>query len=94
MCEGGGWDPGEATDDTAPMDAARRIAALTHGDRAAWKGTAIFHALIRVTFEDTDPLDALPDILALVHPDHHDRYATVLAPEPPAVARTGGGPHP
>ncbi len=24
------------------MDAARRIAALTHGDRAAWEGTAIF----------------------------------------------------
>ncbi len=27
----------------ATMDAARRIAALTHGDRAAWEGTAIFH---------------------------------------------------
>lgn len=24
------------------MDAARRIAALTHGDRAAWEGTAVF----------------------------------------------------
>ncbi|MEV7869665.1 ADP-ribosylglycohydrolase family protein [Streptomyces sp. NPDC088124] len=64
----------------ATMDAARRIAALTHGDRAAWEGTAIFHELVRVTFEDTDPLTALPDILALVHPDHRDRYATVLAP--------------
>lgn len=33
----------------------RRITALTHGDRAAWEGTAIFHELIRLTFEDTDP---------------------------------------
>ncbi|MGW2303843.1 ADP-ribosylglycohydrolase family protein [Streptomyces sp. NPDC001809] len=65
----------------ATMDAARRIAALTHGDRAAWEGTAIFHELIRVTFEDTDPLIALPDVLALVHPDHRGRYATVLAPD-------------
>ncbi|WP_327575729.1 ADP-ribosylglycohydrolase family protein [Streptomyces sp. NBC_00145] len=65
----------------ATMDAARRIAALTHGDRAAWEGTAIFHELIRVTLEDTDPLTALPDILALVHPDHRGRYATVLAPD-------------
>ncbi len=29
----------------ATMDAARRIAALTHGNRAAWEGTAIFHEL-------------------------------------------------
>ena len=65
----------------ATMDAARRIAALTHGDRAAWEGTAIFHELIRVTFEDTDPLTALPDILAHVHPDHRSRYATVLSPD-------------
>lgn len=48
----------------ATMDAARRIAALTHGDRAAWEGTAIFHELIRVTLEDRDPLAALPDIMA------------------------------
>ncbi len=65
----------------ATMDAARRIAALTHGDRAAWEGTAIFHALIRVMFQDTDPLAALPDILALVHPGHRGRYAAVLAPD-------------
>lgn len=32
----------------ATMEAARRIAALTHGDRAAWEGTAVFHELIRV----------------------------------------------
>ncbi|MFE0187854.1 ADP-ribosylglycohydrolase family protein [Streptomyces sp. NPDC058989] len=61
------------------MDAARRIAALTHGDRAAWEGTAIFHELIRRTLEGVEPLCALPDILDLVHPDHRQRYATVLA---------------
>jgi ADP-ribosylglycohydrolase len=69
------------TGQSATMDAARRIAALTHGDRAAWEGTAIFHELIRVTLEGADPLAALPDILALVHPDHRPRYSTVLAPE-------------
>ncbi|MDQ0798182.1 hypothetical protein QFZ58_006670 [Streptomyces sp. B1I3] len=45
------------------------------------KAPAIFHELIRVTFEDTDPLTALPDILALVHPNHRGRYAAVLAPD-------------
>ncbi|MFE5688863.1 ADP-ribosylglycohydrolase family protein [Streptomyces sp. NPDC056512] len=66
---------------SATMDAARRIAALTHGDRAAWEGTAVFHEIVRVTLADTDPLDALPDILALVHADHRPRYTTVLAPD-------------
>ncbi|MFD3916425.1 ADP-ribosylglycohydrolase family protein [Streptomyces sp. NPDC058603] len=61
------------------MDAARRIAALTHGDRAAWEGTAIFHALIQVALEGAEPLGALPGIVDLVHPDHRPRYATVLA---------------
>ncbi|WP_326613870.1 ADP-ribosylglycohydrolase family protein [Streptomyces scopuliridis] len=63
----------------ATMDAARRIAALTHGDRAAWEGTAVFHELIRVTLEGAEPLAALPGIVELVHPDHRPRYATVLA---------------
>lgn len=63
----------------ATMDAARRIAALTHGDRAAWEGTAIFHELVRVTMNGADPLDALPATLALVHPDHRGRYAAVLS---------------
>ncbi|WP_084769979.1 ADP-ribosylglycohydrolase family protein [Streptomyces sp. MOE7] len=65
----------------ATMDAARRIASLTHGDRAAWEGTAIYHELIRVTFDDLDPLTALPNILALVHPEHRGRYAKVLSPD-------------
>ncbi|MFF8507826.1 ADP-ribosylglycohydrolase family protein [Streptomyces sp. NPDC015492] len=64
----------------ATMDAARRIAALTHGDRAAWEGTAVYHALIRVALEGADPLAALPDVLALVRPDHRRRYSTVLDP--------------
>ncbi|MFE0417238.1 ADP-ribosylglycohydrolase family protein [Streptomyces tendae] len=66
----------------ATMDAARRIAALTHGDRAAWEGTAIFHELVRLVLDGhTDPLTTLDDILALVHPDHRVRYATVLSPD-------------
>lgn len=64
----------------ATMDAARRVAALTHGDRAAWEGTAVFHELLRLALESADPLAHLPETLALVHPDHRDRYALVLAP--------------
>lgn len=63
------------------MDAARRIAALTHGDRAAWEGTAILHELVRVALEGADPLAALPAALASVHPDHRERYGRVLAPD-------------
>ncbi len=65
---------------SATMDAARRIAALTHGDRAAWEGTAVFHELIRRALAGIDPCSAIPDVLELIHPDHHQRYATVLAP--------------
>lgn len=65
----------------ATMAAARRIAALTHGDPAAWEGTAIFHELLRAALDGADPLAALPETLALVHPDHRARYATVLAPD-------------
>ncbi|NEA46964.1 ADP-ribosylglycohydrolase family protein [Streptomyces sp. SID10815] len=63
----------------ATTDAARRIAALTHGDRAAWEGTAVFHELLRRALAGADPLDALPDVVELVHPEHRRRYATVLA---------------
>ncbi|MEV0785300.1 ADP-ribosylglycohydrolase family protein [Streptomyces sp. NPDC050423] len=66
---------------TATMDAARRIAALTHGDRAAWEGTAVLHELIRTALDGADPLTVVPDALAAVHPDHRDRWATALAPE-------------
>ncbi|MFD5015794.1 ADP-ribosylglycohydrolase family protein [Streptomyces chartreusis] len=65
---------------SATMDAARRIAALTHGDRAAWEGTAVFHELIRRALAGIDPCSAIPDVLELIHPDHRQRYATVLAP--------------
>jgi ADP-ribosylglycohydrolase len=65
----------------ATMDAARRIAALTHGDRAAWEGTAVFHELIRLALAGQDPLAALPDVVAQIHPDHRDRYAAILAPD-------------
>lgn len=63
----------------ATMDAARRIARLTHGDRAAWEGTAVFHELVRIALDGDDPLAAVQDTLAAVHPDHRDRYAVVLS---------------
>ncbi|MFE2308842.1 ADP-ribosylglycohydrolase family protein [Streptomyces sp. NPDC059411] len=66
---------------TATMDAARRIAALTHGDRAAWEGTAVLHDLVRVALDGADPLAALPATLEAVHPDHRERYARILAPD-------------
>ncbi|GLW45236.1 ribosylglycohydrolase [Streptomyces sp. NBRC 14336] len=65
----------------ATMDAARRLSALTHGDRAAWEGTAVLHELIRVALTGEDPLTALPGTLAALHPDHRPRYATVLSPD-------------
>lgn len=65
----------------ATMTAARRLSALTHGDPAAWEGTAILHELIRLALADADPLTVLPATLAAVHPDHRARYATVLAPD-------------
>ncbi|MFF1924877.1 ADP-ribosylglycohydrolase family protein [Streptomyces sp. NPDC058221] len=68
--------PGEAR--AATMDAARRIAALTHGDRAAWEGTAVLHELVRTALHGADPLAAVPDALAAVHPDHRERWATAL----------------
>lgn len=63
------------------MDAARRIAALTHGDRAAWEGTAVLHELIRVALNGADPLAAVPEALAAVHADHRERWAAVLVPD-------------
>ncbi|MFE9631032.1 ADP-ribosylglycohydrolase family protein [Streptomyces sp. NPDC006463] len=62
------------------MEAARRIAALTHGDRAAWEGTAVLHELVRVALDGADPLAALPATLGAVHPDHRERYGRVLDP--------------
>jgi ADP-ribosylglycohydrolase len=62
------------------MSAARRIAALTHGDAAAWEGTAVFHELVRVALDGGDPLAALPDVLPLIDPDQRERYVIVLDP--------------
>ncbi|MFH8839888.1 ADP-ribosylglycohydrolase family protein [Streptomyces sp. NPDC017868] len=71
-----------ATRDRAEtMDAARRIAALTHGDGAAWEGTAILHELVRVALLGEDPLAAVPATLAEVAPAHRERWATALAPD-------------
>ncbi|QYX79668.1 ADP-ribosylglycohydrolase family protein [Streptomyces akebiae] len=63
------------------MEAARRLSALTHGDPAAWEGTAAFHELLRIALDGGDPLAAVPDTLAALHPDHRARYAVVLAPD-------------
>ncbi|WP_406859859.1 ADP-ribosylglycohydrolase family protein [Streptomyces sp. HUAS MG47] len=62
------------------MDAARRIAALTHGDAAAWEGTAILHELVRVALEGGDPLASLPEVLGDVAEVQRPRWAVVLAP--------------
>ncbi|MEV0144957.1 MULTISPECIES: ADP-ribosylglycohydrolase family protein [unclassified Nonomuraea] len=64
----------------ATMDAARHIAAVTHGDPAAWEGSAIFHDLIRVALNGADPLAELAQTLAAVHPDHRQRYTAILDP--------------
>lgn len=66
---------------TRTTEAARRIAALTHGDRAAWEGTAVLHELIRVALAGGDPLAAVPGTLAEVHVAHRARWAAVLAPD-------------
>ncbi|MFF7752437.1 ADP-ribosylglycohydrolase family protein [Streptomyces sp. NPDC007971] len=65
----------------ATMDAARRLSALTHGDPAAWEGTAVLHELIRIALTGADPLPALPATLGALHPGHRARYATVLSPD-------------
>ncbi|WP_030759668.1 ADP-ribosylglycohydrolase family protein [Streptomyces griseus] len=64
----------------ATMEAGRRLAALTHGDEAAWEGTALLHELVRVALLGEDPLAALPETLAEVDPRHRERWAAVLAP--------------
>ncbi|MFD0265635.1 ADP-ribosylglycohydrolase family protein [Streptomyces sp. NPDC127106] len=65
----------------ATMAAARRIAALTHGDPAAWEGTAVLHELVRVGLAGADPLTGIPEALAAVDPEQRERYARVLAPD-------------
>jgi ADP-ribosylglycohydrolase len=81
-----------AAGQAATMDAARRIAALTHGDGAAWEGTAVLHELVRVALAGADPLAAVADTLALVRPAHRDRYAVVLAPDwHPGLATESNG---
>ncbi|GAA1253587.1 hypothetical protein GCM10009665_50290 [Kitasatospora nipponensis] len=64
----------------ATMDAARRIPALTHGDSAAWEGTAIFHESVRLALVGGEPLAGLPEVLTHVSPHHRERLEIVLAP--------------
>ena len=63
------------------MDAARRIAALTHGDGAAWEGTAILHELVRVALDGGDPLAAVPAPSPRSTPPTARAGPTVLAPD-------------
>ncbi|MFF8994305.1 ADP-ribosylglycohydrolase family protein [Streptomyces sp. NPDC014983] len=65
---------------TATLDAARRLAALTHGDPAAGEGTAVLHELVRVALAGDDPLAAVPKTLTALRPGHRERFAVVLAP--------------
>ncbi|MFF3914915.1 ADP-ribosylglycohydrolase family protein [Streptomyces sp. NPDC001852] len=62
------------------MEAARRLSALTHGDAAAWEGTAALHELIRVALTGEDPLTAVPATLSALDPAHRPRYEVVLSP--------------
>jgi ADP-ribosyl-[dinitrogen reductase] hydrolase len=64
---------------SATVDAARRISALTHGDPSVGEGCAVFHELVRVALDGGDPLAAIPAALDLVAPEHRDRWAAVLA---------------
>ncbi|MCB5180696.1 ADP-ribosylglycohydrolase family protein [Streptomyces antimicrobicus] len=64
----------------ATMAAARRLAALTHGDSAAWHGTAVLHELVRVALDGGDPLAAVGGALARLPAPHRERYAVVLDP--------------
>ncbi|WP_404869920.1 ADP-ribosylglycohydrolase family protein [Kitasatospora griseola] len=76
----------------ATMDAARRITALTHGDGAAWEGTAILHELLRRALDGEDPLAALPSTLAAVRAEHRERWVRVLAEDwHPALATESNG---
>ncbi|MFC8718846.1 ADP-ribosylglycohydrolase family protein [Kitasatospora sp. NPDC057198] len=76
----------------ATMAAARRITALTHGDGAAWEGTAILHELLRVALDGGDPSAAVPETLAHVREEHRERWARVLdAHWRPEQATEGNG---
>jgi ADP-ribosylglycohydrolase len=74
------------------MAAARRIAALTHGDAEAWEGTAALHELIRLALHGADPLAALDVVVGALTEGHRDRHAVVLAPDwHPGLATESNG---
>lgn len=65
----------------ATMEAARGLAALTHGDPAAWEASAVFHELLRVALDGEDPAAAVAATLPYVDPEHRERWSRVLAPD-------------
>ncbi|AJT68226.1 hypothetical protein T261_6616 [Streptomyces lydicus] len=71
---------------TATMEAGRRLSALTHGDPAAWEGTALFHELIRIALDAGDPLAAVPHALTAAV-----RAAIDLGGDTDTVAAVTGG---
>lgn len=94
MCAGGGWDRGEATDDTQmALHVAQSL--LDHNgldlpdifarfqrwtsDNPKDIGIQTETVLIRVALAAADPLDAIDDTLSEVDSLQRDRYAIVLA---------------
>lgn len=74
------------------MDAARRISALTHGDRAAGEGCAIFHGLMATALTGGDVLSALWSVLQRVARPWREKWETVLDPAwEPSMAEEGNG---
>jgi ADP-ribosylglycohydrolase len=60
------------------IDAARQLAAITHGDPSCGWGTAIHHAMVRAALAGDDPFALLGDVLRLL-PDDQARYRRMLA---------------
>ena len=57
----------------------RDFAALTHGDAAAWEGTAILHELVRVALDGGDPVTAIDGAPASTAEACRARLGVVLA---------------
>jgi ADP-ribosyl-[dinitrogen reductase] hydrolase len=62
----------------ATMDAARRVSGVTHGDRVAGEGCAIYCELVRVALDGDDPLAAVSATLELIDEPARGEFARVL----------------
>ncbi len=61
------------------MDAARALAAVTHGDPAAQWGAAIYHGMLHAALQGNDAFAALEKIVASL-PDDQQRFVEMLDP--------------